>query len=280
MIYHGKKTVPATLRKDMWVPYYSVHFDEPKTGLRTYQLLREFSTQRQLDPPRHMITITEEFLQRKRPRDQEKAEEFDEKYDGKVGKLMEPKDRRKAVMNQKATSVADVAAALAIQEEEKKAQEGEKAQEEKTAVEGQQGEAQGAEATAEGAKSEAKAGATEEKQPKRPTKAAERRKRHAERRQEILAKQTASAIATVEEILSKGEEPVKVQLPESTGSNQVKLLWSDLQDAQYARSWPENVLHGELALSRDHVMPGEKEYDPEESDDPADEHFAEKTTWW
>ncbi|KAJ5755146.1 hypothetical protein N7533_004689 [Penicillium manginii] len=69
MVYHGKKTVPAELRRDMWVPYYSVHFGDARLGLRAYQLLREFSLQRQLAPPAEMITVSKEYLNAKRPKD-------------------------------------------------------------------------------------------------------------------------------------------------------------------------------------------------------------------
>ena len=34
LIYHGKKTVPADIRRDVWLPYYSVHF--PSTSLGKY----------------------------------------------------------------------------------------------------------------------------------------------------------------------------------------------------------------------------------------------------
>ena len=68
MINHGKKTVPADLRRDMWVPYYSVHFGEARIGLHAYRLLREFSMQRQLAPPPEMITVTEDYLALKRPK--------------------------------------------------------------------------------------------------------------------------------------------------------------------------------------------------------------------
>lgn len=235
MIYHGKKTVPATLRKDMWVPYYSVHFNDSKIGLRAYHLLREFSMQRQLSPPREMITITEELLARKRPQDLTKAKEFDEKFKGKVGKLMPPEWRTRVVMDQKATSVADIAAVLAIQEEEIK----------NGFADGKRGYL---------------------------TRTARKRRREARQKEQEIAAKNAERVAEFErEVLNaKGflkDQPLelKIQVPDEDVNSeyhlegdQVKILWNDIHDAAYAESWSDRVTHGELRVTRDHVMPGQK----------------------
>ncbi|KAJ5620277.1 hypothetical protein N7510_004261 [Penicillium lagena] len=118
MIYHGKQTVPAELRTDMWVPYYSVHFADPRLGLRAFKMLREFSKQRQLKPPAEMITVTSEFLAKIRPRDPNLAKQFDRINKHRLGHFMSKKERARVLMDQKATSIADVSAVLAIQEEE------------------------------------------------------------------------------------------------------------------------------------------------------------------
>ncbi|KAJ5246660.1 hypothetical protein N7468_001643 [Penicillium chermesinum] len=117
LIYHGKKTVPAELRRDMWAPYYSVHFSNSRLGLRAYQLLREFSMQRQLSPPPEMITVTEELLAAKRPKNPVEAEEFDKMNLKRIGKTMEKKERARVLMDQRATSVADIAAVVSIQDQ-------------------------------------------------------------------------------------------------------------------------------------------------------------------
>ncbi|KAL2011388.1 hypothetical protein VTN00DRAFT_4106 [Thermoascus crustaceus] len=226
LIYHGKKTVPASLRKDMWVPYYSVHFSDSKVGLRAYHLLREFAMQRQLAPPREMITITEEFLERKRPRDPSEAKKFDEKFKPKIGWLMDKKQRARVLMDQKATSVADVAAVLKIQEEEIKS----------GFADGKRGYL---------------------------TRTARRRRREAREREREVAEKNAERIAKLEQALSTPEVEVKIQETQGNGEykvegDEVKILWADVHDAQYAESWPERVKHGELELTRDHVMPGEK----------------------
>ncbi|KAL5363383.1 transcriptional regulation of mitochondrial recombination-domain-containing protein [Aspergillus floccosus] len=242
LVYHGKKTIPATLRKDMWVPYFSVHFNDSKIGLRAYHLLREFAMQRQLSPPREMITITERFLSQKRPKDPQEAEKFNEKYGDKVGWLMEKKDRARVLMDQKATSVADVSAVLAIQEEELK----------NGFADGKRGYL---------------------------TRTARRRRREARLKEVAKAAEQAERVAHFEETLSNPQVEYKVQDTEDPTDailkeNGVKVLWTDIQDARFAESWPERVRHGELDLSRDHVMPGQKPiYGVEVL---ADEPFKEK----
>lgn len=226
LIFHGKKTVPASLRKDMWTPYYSVHFTDPKVGLRAYHLLREFSMQRQLAPPREMITITEAFLAQKRPRDPIEAEKFDEEYKDKVGWLMKRADRARAVMDQKATSVADVAAVLAIQEEEIK-----------------NGFANG------------KRGYL--------TRTARKRRRAAREKEERLEQERKERVAKFAELLSNDKVEVKIAETSREGDyalkdSEVKILWRDVEDAHFAESWPDRVRHGELQAGYDHVMMGQK----------------------
>ncbi|GIJ86269.1 hypothetical protein Asppvi_005155 [Aspergillus pseudoviridinutans] len=242
LIYHGKKTVPATLRKDMWVPYYSVHFTDSKIGLRAYHLLREFSMQRQLAPPREMITITEQFLAQKRPRNPEEAKKFDEKYADKIGWLMEKKDRARAVMDQKATSVADIAAVLSIQEDEI------------------------ANGFADGKRGYL-------------TPAARRRRREARKKEQEKTAEQAERVAAFAQTLSTPEVDYTIQEPNDDadllGDNGVKILWSDIHNARFAEKWPDRVWHGELDLSRDHVMPDEKHI-PGKEDLLASGQFKEK----
>lgn len=178
-----------------------------------------------------MITITEDFLKRKRPLDPEEAEEFDEKHKESLGKMMERRDRARAVMDQKATSVADIASVLEIEEEERQR---------KNAGEGNQ-----------------KAGPS--------TKAGLRRQRIAKKKEKAYAAGVAARVANFEKMLSTPDAVYKVEPPQVEKSedgaetnNQVKVLWTDVQDAHYAQQWPERVRHGELDQTRDHVMPGQK----------------------
>ncbi|RAH56149.1 hypothetical protein BO85DRAFT_424038 [Aspergillus piperis CBS 112811] len=225
LLYHGKKTVPARLRKDMWVPYFSVHFNDSKIGLRAYHLLREFSMQRQLSPPKEMITITDAWIDQKRPRDPKGAEDFLEKYKDKIGRIMPKHHRKRAVMDQKATSVADIAAVLKIQEEEV------------------------ANGFADGKRGYL-------------TPTARKRRRAARAKEEAVANEQAARVAGLEQALSSEVVEYKVQETKDTSGALedmgVKILWRDLHDARFAENWPERVRHGELELSRDHVMPGQK----------------------
>jgi hypothetical protein len=244
MVFHGKKTVPASLRKDMWVPYYSVHFNDSKIGLRAYHLLREFSMQRQLSPPREMIMITEEFLQRKRPRDPEEARKFDKEFKDKIGWIMDKKHRARVLMDQKATSVADVAAVLAIQEEEIK------------------------NGFADGSRGYL-------------TRTARKRRREGRRKEDEVSQRAAEQVDQFEDLISTEEVEYKIEDPQGNGEyavedNQVKILWTDLHDAQFAESWPERVRHGELEQTRDHVMPGQKRVGGVDVDVLAEDPFAEK----
>ena len=181
-----------------------------------------------------MITITEEFLNRKRPKDPDDAKEFDEKYEGKVGWLMEKKDRARAVMDQKATSVADIAAVLKIQEDEMKNR-AEKGDQKKVAA----------------------------------TKAGQKRQRIARKKEKAYAAAVAERIANFEKSLSTTGEIYKIEVPkdEQSESDLVKIFWNDVQDAHYAESWPDRVRHGELEQSRDNVMPGQSQAYASAADD-------------
>lgn len=209
----------------MWVPYFSVHFNDSKIGLRAYHLLREFSMQRQLSPPKEMITITDAWIDQKRPRDPKGAEDFLEKYKDKIGRIMPKHHRKRAVMDQKATSVADIAAVLKIQEEEV------------------------ANGFADGKRGYL-------------TPTARKRRRAARAKEEAVANEQAARVAGLEQALSSEVVEYKVQETKDTSGALeemgVKILWRDLHDARFAENWPERVRHGELELSRDHVMPGQK----------------------
>ncbi|KAM0805064.1 transcriptional regulation of mitochondrial recombination-domain-containing protein [Usnea florida] len=91
----GKKTVPAKLRKDLWNPFCMVYFPSPHLGLAAYTMLREFRVLHEKNYPLDIITETE----------------------GKrKGSLMSKKRRGRVLMDQKANSVADLAAVLQLQE--------------------------------------------------------------------------------------------------------------------------------------------------------------------
>ncbi|EPS42488.1 hypothetical protein H072_3538 [Dactylellina haptotyla CBS 200.50] len=77
--FMGKKTVPEAIRKDMWTPFLTASFTNPKTGLKAFQHLREL---RKL----HETQWDMELM--KKP----------------------VKERSKILQDQRATSIADLAA--------------------------------------------------------------------------------------------------------------------------------------------------------------------------
>ncbi|KAH0556235.1 hypothetical protein GP486_005837 [Trichoglossum hirsutum] len=86
----GKKTVPAALRKDLWQPFATISFPSPFQGLQALHKLREYRKLHELSCPLELIK-------------------------GEKGRLLGRKARGKVLMDQKANSVADIAAVLEAQ---------------------------------------------------------------------------------------------------------------------------------------------------------------------
>lgn len=116
LLFHGKKTVPAALRRDMWTPYFSLHFPPTihgaEAGKLAYQRLRELSLQRQLSPPRAMVLATQQDIVDKKSKYdpitlRDALERRDIKELPKAGKRLPKKLLARRLMDQKATSVAD-----------------------------------------------------------------------------------------------------------------------------------------------------------------------------
>jgi hypothetical protein len=120
--YHGKKTVPAAIRRDMWTPYFSVHFPATDFGAESgkiaYQRLRGLSIQRQLVPPKDMVTTTQEDIDKLKlktnPVDMKTMLDDREVRLPVVGQRLPKKMRAKRLMDQKATAVADLAFVLKL----------------------------------------------------------------------------------------------------------------------------------------------------------------------
>ncbi|KIV92944.1 hypothetical protein PV10_04196 [Exophiala mesophila] len=129
LIFHGKKTVPAEVRRDMWMPYFSMHFPRHPAGvyagLLAYQKLRDLSTQRQLTAPTSLVTTTAEDVETAKERlgdplqiyDLKDSEDHRDKQKlvdriPSVGSLLPKQVRAKRLMDHKATSVADAAFVL------------------------------------------------------------------------------------------------------------------------------------------------------------------------
>ncbi|PGH03409.1 hypothetical protein AJ79_07375 [Helicocarpus griseus UAMH5409] len=283
LVYHGKKTVPASLRKDMWTPYFSLHFSSASRGLEAYRLLREFSLQRQLAPPEDMIKASEgnEYLFRQRPRDPLEAEKWDEEWKPRIeaSHFLGKKMRARILMDQKATSVADVAAVLAIQEQKAKELEAKEAKEDELA-EAEEAETATTTATGENGEAvEAKEG-EEEKKEKKPSRKRKKRMLAALRREQQIEKEAMEKIRHLElnrlhcyNVPSKyltgqnRETQLKFKIDPSAAptehhivhDGEVKMFWMDLHNLQFAKSWPDNVVHGQLKLTGSHIMDNELE---------------------
>ncbi|KAL8662607.1 MAG: hypothetical protein Q9202_004565 [Teloschistes flavicans] len=89
----GKKTVPSTIRKDLWHPLCHVSFPRASAGLIAYRRLREF---RRLHETSYPLSLIRE-------------------NNAKRGPLLPKKKRGKILMNQKANTVADLAKVLELQ---------------------------------------------------------------------------------------------------------------------------------------------------------------------
>ncbi|PGH03564.1 hypothetical protein GX51_03990 [Blastomyces parvus] len=257
LVYHGKKTIPATLRKDMWTPYFSLHFASASQGLEAYRLLREFSMQRQLAPPADMITASEEneVLTRQRPRDPNEAKKWDEKWKDQMEKryFLNKRLRARVLMDQKATSVADVAAVLALQEQKMKEEREQEAKENELENEDQDG---GDEEGGEKAKGKQGIAIGErDKSGKKISRKRRMRMQAAIRAQQELEKKTVEKIRDLERMLRVKIDPLRpLSEHHIVKEGEVKMFWMDLHNLQYAESWPDNVIHGQLKGGREHIM--------------------------
>jgi hypothetical protein len=142
-------------------------------------------------------------------------------------------------MDQKATSVADIAAILTIQEE----------------------------------KAEQAAAREDETAGKEQTKLSHRaRKRIARTRrlQQQHEEEVKERIGCMERALSSKDVKVKItdegELErKDVSEGEVKILWADIQDTQYAKSWPKGVIHGELSPSKGHIIGNQLAFQPDMS---------------
>lgn len=240
----------------MWVPYFSVHFCDSETqlGLLAYQLLRQFSLKRQLSPPPEMITHTEETIARYKPRDPTELEEWEKTWKPRIGQFMQKRERARVLMDQKATSVADLAATLQIVRETRAKRlieaasllEREKEKEKKLKENQNEKQEKGAQ--------------PKKKERNKLSIKARKRLRRQRAREELHRQEVTKKIAMLEKEISRLERvQVKIdRVPELTGkpitTGRVRVLWKDASDAQYAQSWPRTVEHAELEHMREHFF--------------------------
>ncbi|KAL9109859.1 MAG: hypothetical protein Q9227_005562 [Pyrenula ochraceoflavens] len=130
LLYHGKKTRPAALRRDLWTPYFSLQFSSPRLGKLAYAQLRELSALHQLLPEESRITNTEEFTDYMFKRKGKGYDPNDETSRPRNGQIMPKKWRARVLMDQKAVSVADAAFVIGLQDRAP-----EKAESERIAIE-------------------------------------------------------------------------------------------------------------------------------------------------
>ena len=91
LAFFGKKTQPAHLRKDLWLPVCLAKFPTASAGNEAFKRLQEYKRLHETAYPIDLIT---------------------EKEGRRVGQLMVQKKRAKVLMNQKGNSIADLAEVL------------------------------------------------------------------------------------------------------------------------------------------------------------------------
>jgi hypothetical protein len=283
----------------MWIPHFSVHFPTKQLGLKAYEMLRELTTQRQLAPPAEMITNTEETLAKLRPADPNFATEWDKRWRRRLGQFMIKTHRARVLMDQKATSVADLAFVLAEQlpQIKKSADVAAKEREQERArlemegrliLEGK--EVQPKEQTPEEEKRERRR-RLEQLKTKGHTKAEVREILKKEAEAKALDKANRALVLDLEKALSEEYRcPVRItDLPEARGYDSkrtgVLVQWKDPTDKLRAESWPDCVDHGKLEETYEHFM-GRldtshpvKPWDPADSDEAwSDEDLSDEDT--
>ncbi|KAF2165232.1 hypothetical protein M409DRAFT_24615 [Zasmidium cellare ATCC 36951] len=116
----GANHKPPTIRPDLWKPLYSVTLPSPEQGLRLFKRLKDWRKLHELcwEPPSYLSN----------PYTEKQIAEMKEKLENRGGskketvfdliKRQKKKMKQKIVMNQKANSIADLAAVLIEQEEQ------------------------------------------------------------------------------------------------------------------------------------------------------------------
>ncbi|KAJ9662826.1 hypothetical protein H2201_005907 [Coniosporium apollinis] len=118
LTYTGKNSVPRAIRKDLWRPLLTVSFPSALQGLSAYRKLREFrrlheTTWSDADVAarrQHVLLGPGKF--RNKDKEEEDGEDWWRDIERKPGK----KEKKMMLMDQKANSIADLAAVLFAQE--------------------------------------------------------------------------------------------------------------------------------------------------------------------
>ncbi|ETN45089.1 uncharacterized protein HMPREF1541_09965 [Cyphellophora europaea CBS 101466] len=267
LVYHGKKTVPATLRRDVWRPYFSIHFPENdggrQAGLKAYQRLREFSLRRQLDPQQESLMTTQEDIDKaiRKAGDPFEVRERYVDHDVKGRKVLRapllgfklPKRiRARKLMNQKASSVADTSfvLGLAMEQLEKLFATRYNAQHRLASV--TKGRLQGL-----GVRGRKRLRAIRAEEEEKELQIAQRQDlaseaniskgmvpldRHIARR---LSTEVNGAVVE-DESVNRLVDAAPAEKGYDNVDCEIQVLWADMRDGTYAETWPEGVFHGEL----------------------------------
>lgn len=264
LVFHGKKTVPAGIRHDVWRPYFSIRFPDndggKQAGLKAYQRLREFSLRRQLDPPQDELMATQADID-KFVKTQGNPYKLRSRYlsrDGPrkrsfqfpiLGKKLPLKYRAQKLMDQKASSVADASFVLGLALEQLKPLYQKRYNSEAALLHATEAKVQGL-----GRRARRTLGI--------------KRSHEQEKAEEIAQRQELASKVD----MSKGMLPLTKDVAEDLSiqfgggiqgeSNRVlnmqparndyddeceiQVAWADIRDGTYAESWPDGVFHGEL----------------------------------
>ncbi|KZF26922.1 hypothetical protein L228DRAFT_258277 [Xylona heveae TC161] len=235
----GKKTVPAAIRKDTWQPMSILSFPSSDQGLVAYQKLREFRKLHELQWPEDKMRNPDNPSQ-----------------------LMTKKQRAKALMNQKANSIADMAAVLHWQEkiatiarEEEEVAQAKRAEKEQAAAARKQESSAGQvvdqiESTDEATQAEEVVKAERGDAQSGPPGTA------------VEAGQAGSAAESPRPVPKRGVgkqllKQEKQRQIVAQGVDGVAIHWANILDAEYAQSWPLAVIHDIMPRSR-HIAPDPK----------------------
>ncbi|KAJ9638998.1 hypothetical protein H2199_006859 [Coniosporium tulheliwenetii] len=277
LTYTGKNSVPRAIRKDLWRPLLTVSFPSALQGLSAYRKLREFrrlheTTWSDADVAarrQHVLLGPGKF--RNKDKEEEDGEDWWRDIERKPGK----KEKKMMLMDQKANSIADLAAVLFAQERQgvqreeglvKRAEEEAKREKERWArleelaarakgeVERLNEQIKKLEAELAAQKEKENVPGEQGKKPDgkepqlKPEGAQELElKRLRRQKHELLHAKTKSRSAQRARSQTRRYGPLRKQalkrepyLPTTEG---VRIQWANIVDAEFAESWPSAVAH-------------------------------------
>jgi hypothetical protein len=263
LVNHGKKTVPSEIRRDLWRPYFSIDFPDNDggrvAGLEAYRRLREFSLRRQFDPNQEDLMSTQEDINRfmksigspARLRDKYLSKDGPRKEKFKfpvLGMKLPQRLRARKLMDQKATSVADMSLVLGLALDELKTLYSNNHNAKKALLRTTEGKLRSM-----GKRGRRRLRMKRAEEEKKAAQIAERQE---------LAQTHKAGSATVRRGFAKqlamefdvgivDGSQLKLKEPRRNNYRQddceIRVNWADIRDGTYAESWPDGVYHGELS---------------------------------